>query len=312
MNSQRFDERTASKLITNYQKTISQYTSENKFLMSQLQDLKTTLLLNQNLLYDFIIKSVGNDEKINGLINESKTLWKENEDLMKQKNELEMKTAKLQELIEDTPTEIKEEIMQINKENDKMKVELLQKDNMIKKLKAELEKARRNTLFKTAKTEVLVTEPTKSNVEINHELLNTKAILSKVSAMHVREKKKANKLDKEVKNLQEEIIMLKSTAEKNDGLSREIKDAVDNLGYEEENDKIEDNDDDDEDEEEEEDGNIGKKPKNKQKELEMLTNQYNRLKRQNEEYENKLNKYKKIYKQMKDKIKNLNQISIGK
>ena len=231
---------------------------------------------------------------------------------MKQKNELEMKTAKLQELIEDTPTEIKEEIMQINKENDKMKVELLQKDNMIKKLKAELEKARRNTLFKTAKTEVLVTEPTKSNVEINHELLNTKAILSKVSAMHVREKKKANKLDKEVKNLQEEIIMLKSTAEKNDGLSREIKDAVDNLGYEEENDKIEDNDDDDEDEEEEEDGNIGKKPKNKQKELEMLTNQYNRLKRQNEEYENKLNKYKKIYKQMKDKIKNLNQISIGK
>ena len=37
-----------------------------------------------------------------------------------------------------------------------------------------------------------------------------------------------------------------------------------------------------------------KKPKSKQKELEMLTEQYNKLKKQNEEYEKKINNYKKI------------------
>ena len=53
-----------------------------------------------------------------------------------------MKTAKLQELIEDTPTQIREEINSINIENNKMKNELIQKDNTIKKLKADLEKVR--------------------------------------------------------------------------------------------------------------------------------------------------------------------------
>ena len=66
--------------------------------------------MNQNLLYDFIKSSVGEDEKINNLINESKSLWNENESLIKQKNDLEMKTAKLQELIEDTPTIIKDRL----------------------------------------------------------------------------------------------------------------------------------------------------------------------------------------------------------
>ena len=94
-----------------------------------------------------------------------------------------MKTAKLQELIEDTPTQIREEINNLNIQNNKMKNELVQKDNTIKKLKNDLEKARKNALFKTARTEVLVTEPTKTNVEINHELLNTKTILAKVSVM---------------------------------------------------------------------------------------------------------------------------------
>ena len=49
---------------------------------------KTTLSLNQNLLYDFITKSIGEDEEITKLINESKTLWEENETLIKQKNEV--------------------------------------------------------------------------------------------------------------------------------------------------------------------------------------------------------------------------------
>ena len=60
-----------------------------------------------------------------------------------------MKTAKLQELIEDTPTQIREEINLINAQNNKMKIELVQKDNTIKKLKNDLEKARKNALFKT-------------------------------------------------------------------------------------------------------------------------------------------------------------------
>ena len=212
MSHQKFDFKTTKKLLNNCQNTISKYATENEQLTRQLEDLKTTLTLNQNLLYDFIKSSIGEDEKINNLINESKSLWNENVSLIKQKNDLEMKTAKLQELIEDTPTQIREEINNINIQNNKMKNELVQKDNTIKKLKNDLEKARKNAFFKTARTEVLVTEPSKTNVEINHELLNTKTILAKVTSMHAAEKKRANKLDKEVKSLQEEVVKLRKTA----------------------------------------------------------------------------------------------------
>ena len=334
MSHQKFDSKTTKKLLTNYQNTITKYTTENEQLTRQLEDLKTTLTLNQNLLYDFIKSSVGEDETINNLINESKSLWKENESLIKQKNELEMKTDKLQELIEDTPTQIREEINNINIQNNKMKNELVQKDNTIKKLKNDLEKARKNALFKTARTEILVTEPTKTNVEINHELLNTKTILQKVTSMHATEKKRANKLDKEVKSLQEEVAKLRKTAiDLRDEFNNKIKDNemqnnkdgnnINNInnfplnikGFnllveqnEEENEE-EDEEQESEGTSEEEDSYEGKKkPKNKQKELEMLTEQYNKFKKQNEEYEKKINNYKKIYKDLKNKINNLKQM----
>ncbi len=333
MSHQKFDSKTTKKLLTNYQNTISKYASENEQLTRQLEDLKTTLTLNQNLLYDFIKSSVGEDEKINNLINESKSLWNENETLIKQKNELEMKTAKLQELIEDTPTQIREEINNINIQNNKMKTELVQKDNTIKKLKNDLEKARKNALFKTARTEVLVTEPTKTNVEINHELLNTKTILAKVTSMHAAEKKKASKLDKEVKSLQDEVSKLKKTAiglrdefnnkvKQNEGNNKDGNSPNDINNFplnikgfdflvnknDEENEEEEEEEEQEETSEEEDSYEGKKKPKTKQKELDMLTEQYNKLKKQNEEYENKINNYKKIYKDLKNKINNLKQM----
>ena len=220
MSKPKFDSKTTKKLISTYQSTISHYTAENDLLSSQLQDLKTTLGLNQSLLFDFIISTIGKNEEISKLISESKTLWQENEQLIQQKNDLEMKTAKLQELIEDTPTEIREELKTINESNEKMKVQLIQKEQLLKKLKSDLDKARRNALFKTARTEVLVTVPTKINVEINHELLNTKSILLKVTSMHAQEKKKADRLDKEVKTLQTEVINLRrNTIENNNNIN---------------------------------------------------------------------------------------------
>ena len=389
MSKPKFDPKTTQKLLTSYQSTISHYTVENDLLSSQLEDLKTTLSLNQNLLYDYIKSTIGENEEIAALISESQALWEENEQLIKQKHELEMKTSKLQELIEDTPTEIRDELKYINEANEKMKNELIEKDNTIKKLKAELDKTRKNALFKSARTEVLVTEPTKINVEINHELLNTKAILIKVSNMHAQEKKRAARLDKEVKSLQEEIIALKKSApieniphnsnaynnncscygsegnnnNNENGVSQKqnisnkmltpfgnmpkvavgkkpiqtqavvMKDEAnrnknlvnDPFGVisssEYNNNNVDDNNSyNNELDDESSDSNSNnsndnnkkpsnKKPKNKHKELEMLTEEYSKLKKQNEEYENKIQKYKSIYKEMKNKIKNLNQTS---
>ena len=51
MTKQKFDSKTNKKLISTFKNTISHYRAENEMLTSQLQDLKTTLSLIQNLLF---------------------------------------------------------------------------------------------------------------------------------------------------------------------------------------------------------------------------------------------------------------------
>jgi hypothetical protein len=59
MNFQKYDHKTKKKLISDYKKTISIYSSNNKKLLSQIKDLKTNLNLNQDLLYHFIFAKFG-------------------------------------------------------------------------------------------------------------------------------------------------------------------------------------------------------------------------------------------------------------
>ena len=339
MSQKKIDTKTTKKLLANYKNTISKYSLENEKLTLQLKDLKTTFTINQNLLYDFIKNTIGEDEKINSLINENKSLWTINESLIKQKNDLLLKNSKLQEFIEDTPSIIRKEINKINIQNDKIKNELVQKDSAIKKLKIDLIKSRRNALFRTARTEIQVMEPTKTNVEINHELLNTKSIMAKVISMQAEEKKKVSQLHKEVKSLKNEISKLKKISFNSQGELKQnnINDSKDDsnknnniinlkikgfdlLVNNKDKDKEDGKEEEEEEEEEEEsegtsedDDDIfyeGRKrpPHNKNKELSMLTEQYNMLEKQNLEYEKKVNEYKNIYKSLKNKINFLKQI----
>ena len=328
MSFQKYDPKTKNKLISQYQTIISSYTSENKRLLSQIEDLKTTLNINQNLLYHFISTKLGENENIKNIINKSKNLWEQNELLIDNKNNIEMKTDKLQKHMEQIPSQIREEVNNISVQINKKKNDLIQKDNAIKKLKIDLEKTRKSAFFKTARTEVLVTGPTKLNLEISQELSNAKNILSKVSNKHSKEKKKSDKLEKEVKNLRDEMIKLKKDSInlnnkinkiniKNNQISESVKSLNDehifleNMGY---NISVENNEKEYEEEEKEEsdessdDNNSEGNRKNKaakEKEFKYLEEQYSKLKNQIEDYEKKINTYKETYKEYITKIEKL-------
>ena len=133
--SQKYDNRAKKKLIYQYKTTIASYTKENNKLLSEIEDLKMTLNLNQDLLYQSISAKFGDNEKIKDLINRSKALWKNNESLIEKKNNTEMEIDHLQKEIEQIPSKIKNEINNISSQNNKKRIELAQKDNIIKKLK---------------------------------------------------------------------------------------------------------------------------------------------------------------------------------
>lgn len=324
------------KLIEDYKNAISKYSSENGELEEKIKDLKISLNLNQEILYDFIIKSSDSSDEIKNLVNNTKKLWEENQSLIEKKNLFEIKLSRLQELAEDTPTQIREELKNLKLKSSLVQEEIIEKDNLIQKHQKELEKIRNNSLFKNARKEVYVTEPSKLNVEIVQELIDLRAILLKLSLLYDKKFDECEKLKKNMDNLRDTLnILIQSALEIQDKIcqrrnsimnieynQKDLNNLFDSIeGYNKNVDKSEEEDEDDDDDiydnidfndvanddgTEEEDSKKNKKElEKKKKELELLTKQYNDLKDEAKQYENKINKHKKVYKELKAKLINL-------
>ena len=302
MLNQKYD---SNKLSKQFEDVINKYTSENKQLLEQVEDLKATLFLNHNLLYNFLTNSSENKKEINDIIEKGKLIWEENEKLMELRKDLQIKTYKLKEFTENIPIEINNEISDIVKKNTNIKNELMKNEKEIKKLKSDLERVRNNALFKEARTEVYIAEPSKINIEKNDELIDVQPILLTAMKKHSKEKKKANKLEKEVKKAKEDLKSLKKDLnfKNTDDLLSKIK------GYNIEIEKSEEEYEEEEEEEEKDDDDSSdgekKNQKKKEKELEQLKENYKKLKNDYEEYQKRINKLKEEYKILKGKTDNV-------
>ena len=206
---QKYDQETTKKLILQYQDTIADYKKENNKLLSQIDDLKTTLSLNQDLLYHSIDHNFKENENVTNLINKGKNIWKQNELLFEKKNDIEMKIDKLQKNMKEIPSKIREEVNKISVQINKKKNNLKLKDNTIKKIKLDLDKTRKSAFFKTARTEIFVFGPSRANIEKNIELINARNILTRVSKRESKEKRESEKLEREKKTLLDEMNKLK-------------------------------------------------------------------------------------------------------
>ena len=71
--------------------------------MSNIADIKTTLVINQQLLLNYIQQIFGenNNPEITAALEEYKTLCEQNEKLIKENYEINAKTAQLQEKMAD-------------------------------------------------------------------------------------------------------------------------------------------------------------------------------------------------------------------
>ena len=334
MSLHKNDRRTKKKLMSKYKSTIITTTSTNSLILSQIEDVKTTLDLNRNLLYNCLISREDDSEIIKSLINKNKNQWKKYELLINNKNNIQVKTEILKFQLPQIPSKIQYQINNLSKINNTKQKELILKDNSIKKMKKDLEKVRKSQFFKTARTEIFVTSPSKKNVEFNGELISAKAMITKVSDKSAKAKKKSEKLEKEVKKLKEEMGTLKNKAYKlyNNNNTKNIKENAESINDDEyfflkkikcntkifENDKydeFEEEENEESSESEEIEENTGKVSKAKEKEYEDLYKDYEKLKTQINECQNNINEYKKNYQFFEgkiEKIKNDNYIEDNK
>lgn len=89
-----FDAATARKLIGDYADKLNFYIKENQNLKNQIEDMKTTLEINKELLFKYISCNNQQNEQINFMSefkNENLRLLQNNETLHKEKSLLENK-----------------------------------------------------------------------------------------------------------------------------------------------------------------------------------------------------------------------------
>ena len=210
---------TKKKLIEEYKSTISKISSENSLLEKQISDMETTLKLNQNILFDFIDKSSNKNPEITDLINSTKNLWDDNLNLLKKKNKVQIKLSLMQEMSEELPNKIREELRFYKTKNEKNKEEINKQKGKIVKLQKKLINIRRNNFYQDAKTEVYVTSPNKKNVESNQEILSIKSILDKVMKVHDKKEEIAKEKKTEFENILKQVDSLKQNFyKKNNGI----------------------------------------------------------------------------------------------
>ena len=313
---------TKKKLIEDYKSTIIKMSSENSLLQKQKSDIETTLNINQNILYNMILNSSTekNLEEKKNLINTLKNLWKENINLLENKNIIQEKLSNLQEAFEELPNKIREEMFYYQKRNEKDKVEIKKLEEKITNLQENLKNIRRNNFHKDATIEVYVTSPNKKNVENNNEILNIISILDKLKDLPKEKEETAKKIKLEVDQLIKQVKLLKQnfyqknnnindiTKINEEDINKYVKENIINYNLLADENEIEiDSDEENEEEENDDDNKFNNGSKNLKIELDKLIKEYEEMKIQCKEYEKIIEEHKRKYKNVEGKINSLKQ-----
>ena len=209
----KFDITTAKKIISSYAEKVNFYMKENKLLKSELEDAKTTLEINKEILYKNLHSDIKDKNQIilKKLKEENDRLTKRTEELYKDKINLEKKLYKCQQDLEDliVQRQDKEDNEQINLF--KFDNLLKEKDSIILQLKKELTKFYKDD---NSTKEIIICEPDKINVELNNELVETRELIIKFSKLLQLEKRKTSDQEKQIEKLNQKLQNIKKKKKK--------------------------------------------------------------------------------------------------
>ena len=181
-------------LIHEYQTKISTILNQNKDLSNEANDLINSIYVNRDIISDYL-KDYPEYKSIEKNLTDSIEKYLNTID---EKNKLEMQLNKLEHFQQNLPEEV--ELLQLN--NQQLKTELMNTLKQIYKLQKELDKQKKNALFKIPREEVFIMSPTKKNIG----LLDKINKLSKdIEVNHIQEidKREIELLDAKIQIIEE-------------------------------------------------------------------------------------------------------------
>ena len=308
-------------LIHEYQTKISSILKKNNDLSNEANDLINSIYLNRDIISDYLKDYPGYKEIEQNLIDSIENYLNN----IDEKNKLEMQLNKLEHFQQNLPEEV--ELLQLN--NEQLKSELVKTLKQIYKLQKELDKQKKNALFKIPREEIFIISPTKKNIE----LLDTINKLSKdIENNHMQEidkreikvlEAKIQIIEEQVDKLKQDIKSDKNISDKNVNNNNNIED--DDAYEEEEMDEVDGEDDGDGEDNfitnlgDYENNNIGMGIGNKNcdnenleliEQIKYFTKEVEKLEKENSETKKKIQEYDEEYKNLKEELKYLNVYNI--
>ena len=223
-------ENSIQKLLGDYADKIVIYMKENKSLKRQLDDLKITLSINKEMLYNQIKNLTNNtatnnqmSEIIKSLQDENIQISNRNMKLYQDNLNLEKKLYKCQNELNDKIRYYEEEIRDMSDKIFIYSNQIISKDNEIKQFKIELLNSYKEDFLK----EIYVyTTPNKFTMEMNNELCEARQVIVKYSHL-------LNDANKSINELNNKIIALKEMIQNIKNGKRVIRNLenIENFGY---------------------------------------------------------------------------------
>ena len=299
LSSQKYEQ-----LIHEYQSKISSILKINNDLSNEANDLINSIYLNRDIISEYL-KDFPEFKPLEKNLSSSIETYLYN---IEEKKKLETQLNKIEHFQQNLPEEV--ELLQLN--NEILKNELYKILKKIYKAQKELEKQKKNSIYKITREEVFIVSPTKKNIELVELINKLNKELENNNYTQEIDKRKLKILEAKIKIIEEQVDKLNqpeiNNNEEDDANEDEEIDEPDGdekVEEDEINDFYEVNDFEKNNEINLENKNVENENLELMEQIKYFKNQVEKLEFDNNKTKNKIKEYDKEYKKLEEELKML-------
>ena len=212
----KFSKETTTKNNKLYQK--QENTNKEEKLMNEIVDLKNAVNINWKILNEYILSNIENSKDSNGnpedekdrkeiedLLNSCKSLIDSNINIDEKIQKLKEENQEITEISQKFQYQAQKEYEEEKNKYVKLQMELTKKKSKLNDIENILNKTRSKSIYKEAKNEIYVIEPTRKHLEMHQEILSTTEAIKQLEALGKEDNIKLIQLKNELEELQNEF-----------------------------------------------------------------------------------------------------------
>ena len=196
--------------------------SKEEKLMNEIVDLKNAVNINWKILNEYIISNLDKDDgnkneddekdkkEIEELLNSCKSLIESNINVDEKIQKLKEENQEISEISQQFQYQAQKEYEDEKNKYVKLQMELTKKKAKLNDIENILQKTRAKSLFKEARNEIYVIEPTRKHLEMHQEILSTTEAIKQLENLGKQDNIKLMQLKNELEELQNEFNNIKS------------------------------------------------------------------------------------------------------